>query len=71
MKLFRYISGNNEKNPAMTTPVYMKEDINGSMMEFVLPSTLNENNTSQPLSKDIELYGSRRCLCFNNLQWCE
>ena len=40
----------------MTTPVYMKEDINGSMMEFVLPSTLNENNTSQPLSKDVELY---------------
>ena len=58
MKLFRYISGNNEKNQKipMTTPVYMKEDINGSMMEFVLPSTLNENNTSQPLSKDIELY---------------
>ena len=58
MKLFRYISGNNEKNQKipMTTPVYMKEDINGSMMEFVLPSTLNETNTSQPLSKDIELY---------------
>ena len=58
MKLFRYISGNNEKNQKipMTTPVYMKEDINGSMMEFVLPSTLNENNTSQQLSKDIELY---------------
>jgi len=57
-KLFNYISGNNEKNQKipMTTPVYMKEDINGSMMEFVLPSTLNENNTSQPLSKDIELY---------------
>ena len=58
MKLFRYISGNNEKNQKipMTTPVYMKEDINGSMMEFVLPSTLNENNTSQPLSQDVELY---------------
>ena len=58
MKLFRYISGNNEKNQKipMTTPVYMKEDINGSMMEFVLPSTLHENNTSQPLSKDVELY---------------
>jgi len=58
MKLFRYISGNNQKNQKipMTTPVYMKEDSNGSMMEFVLPSTLNENNTSQPLSKDVELY---------------
>ena len=39
MKLFRYISGNNEKNQKipMTTPVYMKEDNKGSMMEFVLP----------------------------------
>ena len=58
MKLFRYISGNNEKNQKipMTTPVYMKEDNKGSMMEFVLPSTLNENNASQPLSQDVELY---------------
>ena len=58
MKLFRYISGNNEKNQKipMTTPVYMKEDNQGSMMEFVLPSTLNENNASQPLSQDVELY---------------
>ena len=58
MKLFRYISGNNEKNQKipMTTPVYMKEDKKGSVMEFVLPSTLNENNASQPLSQDIELY---------------
>ncbi len=58
MKLFRYISGNNEKNQKipMTTPVYMKEDKNGSLMEFVLPSTLNENNASQPLSQDVELY---------------
>jgi hypothetical protein len=58
MKLFRYISGNNEKNQKipMTTPVYMKEDKNGSLMEFVLPSTLNENNASQPLSQDVELF---------------
>lgn len=58
MKLFRYISGNNEKNQKipMTTPVYMKEEKQGSMMEFVLPSTLNENNASQPLSQDVELY---------------
>ena len=58
MKLFRYISGNNEKNQKipMTTPVYMKDDNKGSMMEFVLPSNLNENNASQPLSQDVELY---------------
>jgi len=58
MKLFRYISGNNEKNQkiSMTTPVYMKEKNNGSMMEFVLPANFNESNTSKPLSKEVELY---------------
>ena len=39
-KLFRYISGYNEKNQkiSMTTPVYMKQENEKSMMEFVLPS---------------------------------
>ena len=57
-KLFQFISGNNSKGEKieMTTPVYMKEDNKGAMMEFVLPSTLNENNASQPLSQDVELY---------------
>jgi hypothetical protein len=40
----------------MTTPVYMKEKNNGSMMEFVLPANFNESNTSKPLSKEVELY---------------
>ena len=40
----------------MTTPVYMKEDKKGSMMEFVLPSKFNETNTSKPLSSEVELY---------------
>ena len=36
-KLFRYISGYNEKNQkiSMTTPVYMKQESEKSMMEFV------------------------------------
>ena len=58
MKLFRYISGNNEKKEkiSMTTPVYMKEQNNSSIMEFVLPAKFNENNVSKPLSDEVELY---------------
>ena len=57
-KLFRYISGYNEGNQKieMTTPVYMKEDKGIEMMEFVMPSSFNEDNISQPFSKDVELY---------------
>ena len=57
-KLFRYISGYNEGNQKieMTTPVYMKEDKGIEMMEFVMPSSFNQDNISQPLSKDVELY---------------
>ena len=52
MKLFRYISGNNQENQK----IEMKEDKKGSMMEFVLPSKFNETNTSKPLSNEVELY---------------
>ena len=40
MKLFRYISGNNEEQNkiSMTTPVYMNNDSVGSSMDFVMPS---------------------------------
>lgn len=57
-KLFRYISGYNQNNEkiAMTTPVYMKEENKGSMMEFVLPSKFNMDNVSMPKSKNIEVY---------------
>ena len=57
-KLFRYISGYNEKNQkiSMTTPVYMKQESEKSMMEFVLPSKFNLENVSQPLSNQIEIY---------------
>ena len=57
-KLFRYISGYNEKNQkiSMTTPVYMKQENEKSMMEFVLPSKFNLENVSQPLSNQVEIY---------------
>ena len=43
-KLFRYISGYNQKNEkiSMTTPVYMNDEDKGSMMEFVLPSKFDK-----------------------------
>ena len=40
----------------MTTPVYMKQESEKSMMEFVLPSKFNLENVSQPLSNQIEIY---------------
>ena len=57
-KLFRYISGYNQKNEkiAMTTPVYMKQEEKGSMMEFVLPSKFNMDNVSMPKSQNVEVY---------------
>ena len=57
-KLFRYISGYNQKNEkiAMTTPVYMKLEEKGSMMEFVLPSKFNMDNVSMPKSQNVEVY---------------
>ncbi len=60
-KLFRYISGYNEKNQkiSMTTPVYMKEENEKSMMEFVLPSKFSLENVSQPLSGQVEIYEDR------------
>ena len=57
-KLFRYISGYNEKNEkiSMTTPVYMRNEDKGSMMEFVLPSKYDMKNVSMPLSNNVEIY---------------
>ena len=41
--LFNYISGSNSKNEkiSMTTPVYMKNDKENQIMEFVLPKKFN------------------------------
>ena len=41
---------------SMTTPVYMKNEDKGSMMEFVLPSKYDMKNVSMPLSSNVEIY---------------
>jgi len=59
-KLFQFISGNNSKKQkiAMTTPVYMKNDNNKNIMEFVMPSDYNLETISEPNDKDITIYKS-------------
>jgi len=61
MKLFRYISGNNEeKNKiSMTTPVYMNNDSDGSSMDFVLPSKFDLNNIYKPRDNDVKIIESK------------
>lgn len=60
-KLFKYISGNNDKNEkiAMTTPVYMTQKKGESTMEFVLPSRYSIKNAALPNDKDIKVYSSK------------
>jgi len=59
-KLFQFISGNNSKKQkiAMTTPVYMKNDNNKNIMEFVMPSDYNLETISKPNDKNITIYKS-------------
>lgn len=61
MKLFQYISGQNDKNEkmAMTTPVHMKNENNKSTMEFVLPSKYSLDNIANPNDKNIKIYNSK------------
>ena len=56
-KLFKYISGRNEKNEKikMTTPVTQIEK-NGIMtMQFYLPSKFNKNSAPNPIIEDVKL----------------
>ena len=61
MKLFQYISGQNDKNEkmAMTTPVHMTNENNKSTMEFVLPSKYSLDNIATPNDKNIKIYNSK------------
>ena len=61
MKLFRYISGNNQTNGkiAMTTPVYTNSDSTGNSMEFVLPSKFDLNSIYKPNDGDVKIIESK------------
>ena len=57
-KLFGYISGNNTGNTkiAMTTPVHMEKNKEGSSMAFVLPKTFTDKNTPKPNDISLKVY---------------
>lgn len=59
MRLFRYISGDNEGNSkiSMTVPVFMEPDADGDRgsMAFVLPAELSETEAPQPTSDQVRL----------------
>jgi hypothetical protein len=57
-KLFSYISGNNTGNSkiAMTTPVHMEKNKEGSSMAFVLPKKFTEKNTPKPNDISLKVY---------------
>ena len=59
--LFNYISGSNSKNEkiSMTTPVYMKNDKENQIMEFVLPKKFNDKEIPKPVNENLEVYISK------------
>ena len=58
--LFNYISGSNSNNEkiSMTTPVYMKNDKENQIMEFVLPKKFNDKEIPKPVNDNLEIYKS-------------
>ena len=60
--LFRYISGGNETGTkiAMTTPVQMGNTSGEPVMQFVLPSAYNSENTPQANSKNVTVLESEQ-----------
>jgi hypothetical protein len=59
--LFNYISGSNSSNEkiSMTTPVYMKNEQESQVMEFVLPKKFNDKEIPKPINDDLEVYKSK------------
>ena len=62
--LFNYISGSNSNNLkiSMTTPVYMKNDKENQIMEFVLPKKFNDNEIPKPDNLNLEVYMSKEAI---------
>ena len=62
--LFNYISGSNSNNLkiSMTTPVYMKNDKENQIMEFVLPKKFNYNEIPKPDNLNLEIYMSKEAI---------
>lgn len=60
--LFRYISGGNETGTkiAMTTPVQMGNTSGEPVMQFVLPTAYNSENTPQANSKNVTVLESEQ-----------
>lgn len=56
MRLFRYISGNNESSQkiAMTTPVFMEEG-DTETMDFVMPKDVADAGAPAPASPDVSI----------------
>ena len=57
MKLFRYISGDNETGEkiAMTTPVFMNEADGENTMSFVLPAAVAKAGAPAPVAEDVKV----------------
>ena len=62
--LFNYISGSNSNNLkiSMTTPVYMKNDKENQIMEFVLPKKFNDQEIPKPDNLNLEVYKSKEAI---------
>jgi DNA gyrase inhibitor GyrI len=57
MRLFRYITGQNEAKAKipMTTPVFMSGNSPDAIMSFVLPATLSVDKTPKPLDGSVKV----------------
>ncbi len=59
--LFRYISGSNQSQTkiAMTTPVHMEKQEQGSSMAFVLPKKFDSKSTPLPSDSQVKVYEAK------------
>ena len=57
MRLFRFITGNNERSEkiSMTTPVLIDSTLDSRKMSFILPGKIVQKGVPRPLSGNVEL----------------